>query len=123
MSVVRPGKAQCDSEKCNNRSFPSLPMTTPRRPIRPKCANFDEQLAIEYKQLRDYSNHDVAPLLKAHIDTKDAILKQLGKDRLEFLLFKMKTEERLEKIEATQQEIMTQLFVFSNKTWYQRLFS
>jgi len=98
--------------------------------IRSKGTKTDEELAIEYKQLR-YNLMRSSTFAKEYRDRGAVIIKELGQDRLDLLLFKIKTEERLEKIEATQQKIMEHFnikvygdsIVLPDKPWYQRLFS
>ena len=97
--------------------------------LRSKGTKTDEELAIEYKQIQNIPIHHSH---EAHANRKEAILKELGQNHLDFLLFKIETEKRLNEIEATQQGIMSHLGmevhggVISfppHKTWCQRLFS
>lgn len=96
--------------------------------IRCKGTKSDEDLAREW--IKDEKFWLVSPpsIAKSMLEHKEDIEKELGKERLEFLVFKIKTEEKLESL-AVAFRIMKnrdQLDKWMEKgaqPWYKRLFS
>lgn len=87
----------------------------------------DEDLAREWIRPKGYIWHSTDEVAEDQA-RRSAIVRELGKDRLEFLVFKIKTEERLEKLEEQTEQHKKDIYslgkeLYFPKPWYKRVWN